>query len=140
MQRLFTIFTFTLLASFALAQPNPDVRIKQFSNLPALKHWAVEEPFGGGSLDILSHSGREIAIANRMLTSGLLSSEVTVFVRRSIGWDEALNLGPYASDSVAFKQDGDTVILKLANSGQELLRFSIQGMHRQREYHGKRHE
>jgi len=117
-----------VLAALLLATPNvvaQEPGSLRFQTLQELDKWAKEGSFGGGSVDLLSDRGREIAIVNHMYTSGVMSSGITVFVKRSTAWVEALRLGPYWMRSVEFKQSGDSVVLKLTDNGQEILRFSI---------------
>lgn len=57
----------------------PGEPIKVFNTLEELRTWASESSYGGGRLIVLEQKEATYLIADRMFTSGMISSEANVF-------------------------------------------------------------
>ena len=65
----------------ALVDPTfaPGQSTKIFNTLEDLRAWTAESSYGGGRLIVLRQKGATYLVADRMFTSGMISSEVNVF-------------------------------------------------------------
>jgi len=57
----------------------PGESIRVFNTLDELRTWASESSYGGGQLIVLEQKGTLYLVADRMFTSGMISSETNVF-------------------------------------------------------------
>jgi len=120
------LLAFHCMASLC-AEPPPVSEFRTIQSLNEIRNWA-EKSFGGYKVDELEFEGNKIVIVDRMLTSGLKSSTISIFRRRSSDWIEAIRFSPYTGDFINFRQHGDVVILNSATTGTELFRLSIKAI------------
>jgi hypothetical protein len=118
-----------LLASAMNAQEKDNQPVF-FTNIDELKTWA-QKSFGGSKVEILTHKGDQVVIVNRMLTSGIASSQISVFVKSANGWSRSIYLSQYSGDFIDSEQKGDLVTLRAKSTKNEILRFSIFGLNHQ---------
>jgi len=98
-----------------------------FKDRPALEAW-TKTSFGGYEIKAFEHNKIEVLVVNLRHTSGVSSSEISIYLKSKRGWIRALQLGDYWNDHIHCEQRGDLVLLKAESTNTEVIRLSISGL------------
>jgi len=104
-----------------------------FGSLTNLQTWAVSSAFGGGAYSELSYKQHRLVVCFRQFTSGVVTSEPSVYVQKDGNWIRILAAKMCYGDMKA-TIEGDALVLwrlglsKDKKEKTEYLRFDLKNL------------